>query len=232
MIADMHSHVLPGMDDGSASAEESIAMLRQTAAQGIGTIVATPHFYARHDTPEAFFTRRERAERCLREEMQKFAGLPEVKLGAEVHFFHGMSESDVLQRLTIGGKRCILIEMPQSPWTDRMYGELADIRSKQGLIPIVAHVDRYIGRFRTFGIPERLEALPVLVQANAEFFLDRFTAPLALRMLRREQIHLLGSDCHNMGKRPPRLGEAVGKIRHSLGQSALDRIESYQHSVV
>ena len=57
-VTDFHSHVLPGVDDGSASVEESLAMLRLAAQQGIRRVVATPHFYPRYDDLERFLERR------------------------------------------------------------------------------------------------------------------------------------------------------------------------------
>ena len=114
-IVDFHSHILPGIDDGSASLEESIALLKMEAKQGIRHVVATPHFYPRYDDPEQFFIRRQEAEYLLRREMEIHPGLPELTVGAEVHFFPGMSHSDILSGLTIGGKECILIEMPGAP---------------------------------------------------------------------------------------------------------------------
>lgn len=227
-IIDFHSHILPGVDDGSRSLEESIAMLKSESDQGIERVVATPHFYARYDEPEEYLPRRIRAIRALREEMTNHAGLPKLAVGAEVHFFPGISHSDLLPHLTIAGKKCILIEMPGSPWTESMYRELENIFLKQDLLPIVAHVDRYISRFRTYGIPEHLGDLPVLVQANASFFLNRSTRGMALKMLECDQIQLLGSDCHNLTTRKPNLGEAVEVIRQKLGQKALDRICGYQ----
>lgn len=231
-IVDFHSHILPRIDDGSASVEESIAMLRREAEQGIRHVVATPHFYANYDAPDRFLKRRAEAARRLREELAQHPELPEITLGAEVYFFSGISDSDILSELTIGEKRCILIEMPMSEWTDSMYRELEGIYVKQGLMPVIAHVDRYIGPFRTFGIPQRLAQLPVLVQANAEFFLTRSTARMALRMLREDEIHLLGSDCHNLKNRVPNLGQAVELIRHRLGDGVLARIEEYQQTVL
>ena len=61
-IIDFHSHILPGIDDGSESVEQSIAMLRMEAEQGITHVVATPHFYPRHDTPQRFLQRRKDAD--------------------------------------------------------------------------------------------------------------------------------------------------------------------------
>lgn len=231
-VVDFHSHILPHVDDGSASVEESIAMLRMEAEQGISCVVATPHFYAQHDTPERFLKRRTRAEMILREEMSKYRDLPEIKTGAEVYFFKGISDSDVISELTIDSKRCILIEMPVSPWTKSMYCELEGLYVKRGITPIIAHIDRYISRFRTFGIPKRLSELPVLVQANAEFFLQRSTASMAIRMLRNDGIHLLGSDCHNLKSRKPDLGEAVEVIGRRLGKEAIRQINIYERDIL
>lgn len=228
-VIDLHSHVLPGIDDGSASLEESIAMLKMEAKQGIRHVVATPHFYAQHDTPEHFLSCRREAELRLREEMEKHSGLPRLSIGAEVHYFPGMSDSDVVAELAIGRTNCVLLEMPQSPWTDRMYREVEDIQVKQGVTPIIAHVDRYIGPFRTYGIPEKLEQLPVLVQANASFFLQPRTGRMALKMLRKDQIQLLGSDCHNLTTRAPNLGAAVEKIKGHLGNAAIEQIQFCQN---
>ena len=231
-LTDFHSHILPGVDDGSHSIEESMAMLRAAAEQGIRRMVATPHFYPRHDDPDRFLAARDQAARCLLQQMRGDPGLPEMVLGAEVYYFRGMSESDRLERLTIGGKKCILIEMPLGPWTPEMYRELEDIHSRRGLTPIVAHIDRYIRPFRTHGIPQALRDLPVLVQANASFFTDRSTAHMAMRLLKSDQIHLLGSDCHNLTTRKPDLGPALRLIEQKLGSNALRRINEYERELL
>ena len=231
-MIDFHSHILPGIDDGSKSVEMSIKMLRREAQQGISRVVATPHFYPQTDNPERFLRRRAEAERILRDEMEKYEDLPALSVGAEVYYFPGISDSEAISQLTIDHKRCILIEMPPSPWTDTMYRELENLYVKRGLIPIVAHVDRYIGRFRTYGIPKRLAQLPVLVQANSEFFLERPTSSMALRMLKKRQIHLLGSDCHNLTSRKPNLDGAVELISHRLGREALRRILACQRDAL
>lgn len=231
-IVDFHSHILPGIDDGSASLEESLELLRLSARQGVAHMVATPHFYPRHDSPECFLRRREEAERQLREELIYHPGLPAITVGAEVYFFSGMSDSELIRALTIGGKSCILIEMPDSPWKESHYRELEGIYVKHGITPVIAHVDRYIRPFHTHGIPERLEQLPVMVQANASFFLHRATCRMALRMLKRDQIHLLGSDCHNLTSRRPNLEAAVEAIDQRLGEDALDRIRAHQRQLL
>lgn len=231
-VTDFHSHILPGVDDGSSSTDMSMEMLRMEAEQGIRHVIATPHFYPQHDNPDRFLERRTRAMSRLQETLGTDHDLPKITLGAEVYFFRGMSESDQLSRLTIDGKKCILIEMPLASWTEDMYKELEAIWTQRGILPVVAHIDRYIHPLRTYGIPERLADLPVLVQANAEFFLNKHTAGMALRMLKKDRIHLLGSDCHNVSTRKPNLGEALQLIRRKLGDVAVQRIETYQRDAL
>lgn len=232
MITDFHAHILPGVDDGSRNVEMSVAMLKKMAEQGITRVVATPHFYAHRDTPNRFLSRRSRAEVALRQEMAKYTDLPEIIVGAEVYYFPGMSNSDMLPAMTINGTNYILIEMHDSPWNESMYRELENIRIRQGLNPIIAHVDRYITPLRQHGIPERLESMDLGVQANAEFFLDWRTSRLAMQMLEAGYIHLLGSDCHNMKRRAPNLELAVQKIQKKLGDRPIRRIERYETQIL
>ena len=226
-IVDFHSHILPGMDDGSGSIEESRTMLRMEGEQGIRHVVATPHFDPRSDSPEAFLKRRARAEARLRQEMAGREALPKVSLGAEVYYVPGMSHWEALENFTVTGTRMILVELPPAPWEESVFRELEKI-SGRGFIPVIAHIDRYLGPFGNRSLLKRLEALPVLIQANGSFFLKPATAGVARKMLKKQQIHLLGSDCHNLTTRPPNLGQALDKIRKRLGEEALEGVWKHQ----
>jgi tyrosine-protein phosphatase YwqE len=109
--------------------------------------------------------------------------------------------------------------------------ELEEIYARHDIIPVIAHIDRYVGFLRTRGIMERLAQLPVLVQANASFFINKRTSRLALSLLAKNKIHLLGSDCHNSDSRRPNLGEAYEIIRNKLGESALQKITANENVV-
>ena len=232
MMIDFHTHILPGIDDGSDSVKESLAMLRMEAQQGVSQVVATPHFYARYDSPERFLENRSEAFTLLSQAMQQEPDLPRITLGAEVYFFRGMSESEILQQLTIGGSNHILVELPMGTWGDEVFRELDAIYDKQGLVPVIAHLDRYIGPFRTRSILKRLEPMPVMVQANANFFLERRTERLAMQLLKTDRIQLLGSDCHNLTDRPPNLNSAVQQIRNRIGAEPLMRIRGYEQEIL
>ena len=178
-----------------------------------------------------FLERRARGESNLREAMRAHPQLPDFTVGAEVYYFRGMSESESLHQLTLGNTPYILVEMPVTAWKDSMYRELEQIHEKQGITPLIAHVERYFGAISTHGILERLSALPVLVQSNAEFFLDRKTSAKAIRLLKKGQIHLLGSDCHNLTSRVPNLGPAMELIIRRAGENTAGRIHSIGNAI-
>lgn len=231
MVTDFHSHVLPGIDDGSQSLEESMKLLHMEAEQGICRVVATPHFYGHRDTIEGFLRRREEAACQLKEALTSEPHLPQVLVGAEVYYFNGISETSVLKELVLEGTDCVLIEMPMQEWTESMYREIARIPERQGLQPIIAHIDRYIRPFRRNSHVEEMAQLPVWIQANGEFFLNKSTRNMALRMLKEGRIHLLGSDCHNLSSRKPNLDRAVDRILEKLGEDALAHIRSCEEDV-
>ena len=207
-------------------------MLQLLASQGVSHVVLTPHFYPQHDSPDSFLAKRQHALELLREEMAKYPDMPQLIAGAEVYYFNGISDSDALPGLTIGDNKCILIEMPMGPWTEQMYRELAGIYEKHGIIPIIAHIDRYISPMHFKGVMERLEQLPVCVQANAESFVRRNSKRMMLRLLRYGQLHLLGSDCHDLNDRAPNLEEAVKTILRHLGPDAIGHIQYFEHKLL
>lgn len=218
-MTDFHSHLLPGIDDGSDSVETSLRMLDMWRGQGISRLCATPHFYAEHTTPERFLRRRDAAYETLRNAAGEDAGYPPILLGAEVRFFDGISNAEELPRLCLEGTDLLLLEMPFTRWTERMLGEVADIR-RRGLVPVAAHLERYM-EFNSRRTLDRFMDMDILIQCNAEFFLSRRTARRALALLRSERIHFLGSDAHNITSRAPNLGAALELIEKKLGEPTL-----------
>lgn len=218
-LIDFHSHILPGIDDGARTSEESLKMLELMAAQGVSKVVSTSHFYPEHESPDSFLSRRTKAAGRLKAVMHD--GLPDIYLGAEVAYFPGISRCEQLTELAIRGTRLILVEMPFCRWSSAVIDELFTIRDSMGLIPVVAHIERYIDqRPGTFG---ELAADGILLQSNAEHFLDFWHKRRALKLLENGYIHLLGSDCHRIDRRVPNLPEAAQYIRDKLGEAAAEQ---------
>jgi protein-tyrosine phosphatase len=215
-MIDLHSHILPGMDDGSKNVEESQALLDLLKAQGVTTVAATPHFYPHRETPEDFLQRRAACAEALGD-----TELPLI-LGAEVAYFSDMSRSAALPQLALGNTGFLLVEMPFKPWSQRIIRDICDISIRQCLIPVLAHVDRYRGREQFPKYAQELLEHDVLFQCNAEVFAT-FTGRLwAMKQLRRGYIHFLGSDCHNLAQRRPKLDIAAAAISGKLGSEGLN----------
>ena len=124
-VIDFHSHILPGIDDGSKSIEMSIEMLHMAKEQRVDIMVATPHFYASRHRVEDFLRKRNHAYEHLKDKLPE--GVPELKLGAEVAYFSGISKADRLDDLTVEGTNLILLELPFVAWTDTVIHEVRDL---------------------------------------------------------------------------------------------------------
>ena len=226
-MLDLHSHILPEMDDGSKSAEMSRQMLSAMGQQGISTVVATPHFYASRDLPEAFLERRARSVQLLGDPIP---GQPQVILGAEVAYFDGMGRSEqVLRQLQLGSSGLLLVEMPVGEWNKRILREVCDLPLQTGLTPVLAHVDRYRRRDQFPRAMEELLDCGVLFQLNAESFLQFSSRIWSLKLLRQGLVHFLGSDSHNLTTRKPNLGDAAKVIEKKLGGEALAELMAFSH---
>ena len=221
-MIDFHAHVLPNMDDGSHSVEESLAMLRASQRQGVSRVIATPHFYAQENTPQEFLRRRQVSWSKLASHLMD-DGMPTVSLGAEVRYFQGISQNDEICALRIEGTSLLLLEMPFTRWTDRILSEVLALQERSSIQVVLAHIERYFPL--RHGILEEFQKGNILFQANADFFLHRFRRRQAFLMLRDRKIHLLGSDCHDMKARQPRLGMALEAIRRKLGPGAIEYLE-------
>lgn len=215
------------MDDGSKSSEMSLDMLEISYAYGVRTMVATPHFYITRDTADKFTARRSASYNALIDRMKGHGSpLPDIILGAEIYYFRGISHYDGLNDLRIGNTNYILLEMPFERWSEKAIGEVANITEETGLIPIMAHIDRYIDFQKGTDNIERIIALDVPLQMNAEYINGFFTRPKALKLIKNGTVTLLGSDCHNTDTRRPNLGQALDIITKKCGRDAVDNIIS------
>lgn len=222
-MIDFHSHVLPKVDDGSQSLDETRQMLALSYQQGVRHMVATPHFYADEMIPEAFLEKRQRAF----DQIKPDDSAPVLHLGAEVAYFDHMSRSDAMQQLQIDNTGLLLVEMPFADWTDRIAEEICMLQDRQGLTPVLAHVERYRQKNQFPRYRDMFMNFGVLFQCNASAFLRPVMDPWALKQLRIGCVHLLGSDCHNLGTRAPQLGEAARMIEKKLGCAALEEIKAF-----
>lgn len=221
-VIDFHAHLLPAIDDGSASIEESVQILSAEREQGISAVIATPHFYPEEESLESFLDRRKAArERLL--SVYDADLYPTVYLGAEVAFFAGIGRSRFTSELAVVGTNMILVEMPFARWSETEIDEICFLRDSIGLIPVIAHIERY-AKYQKRGTIEKLMKNGVLLQSNAEYLINPKTSKKAIKQFLSGEIAVLGSDCHNMTSRLPNLAQAINLIEQNEGRFALEQL--------
>lgn len=200
-MVDFHTHILPGMDDGSKDVQQSLAMLHMERELGVDTVVLTPHFYARQNDPAHFLERRSRSFEKLSAALD--ADCPRPLLGAEVQYFDNMDRAEEIGALCIGDTRVLLLEMPFSPWDRRVIRTVLELNGWRGIQVVLAHIERYSSFCRQKETWDELREHGILMQVNCSLFSGFFSRRKAMKMLARDEFQLIGSDCHNLGPRKP-----------------------------
>lgn len=225
-MIDFHSHILPDMDDGSKSVDESVAMLRLSFNMGIDTIVSTSHYYANHDTIDSFLSRRNCKQKVLQEGLVGLNDIPKIVMGAEVSFFSGMSREKEITSLCIDNTKYMLLEMPFFDWSSLTIAEIKNLISNRGITPIIAHIERYLPYQYKNGKIDALLNMGVVFQANSEALCEGVNKRKMLSMIDTNVVHILGSDCHNTIDRMPNLDQAFKIIGKKLGNTTLEMIDT------
>lgn len=226
-MIDFHTHVLPGIDDGSADLQETKDLLDEESKQGVDCAVATPHFYAMRTTFPSFLEKRERA-------YEKACTVSPVKLlrGAEVYYFPGMGNADQVRELTVEGSDLLMLEMPFAQWTKEIFQDVENLIYRQRLTVILVHLERFYSFQKDKSIWEDVLELPVVVQLNTGSFLEWKSRRFDLRLMKTGRQVLLGSDCHNMRRRPPNMKEGRAVIEKKMGAGMLRQIDQFAESLL
>ena len=231
-MIDFHTHILPNIDDGSSSVQETAGLLAEEKRQGVECIVATPHFYANRIGVEEFLRRRERSIQEMNSHLLDLYGsvetdrVPKLRYGAEVYFFPGMGQAEKISSLCVTGTRQILVEMPFAQWNDSIYREIESIITRQRLHVVLAHVERYPEFQKDHRTFDRILELPLTIQLNGGSFINsRSKRKFCMNILKEFDNVILGSDTHNLTSRTPNLKEAREVIAKKAGQARLDMID-------
>jgi protein-tyrosine phosphatase len=229
LIIDFHSHVLPGIDDGSKNTDTSVRMLEAAAEQGVDLMIATPHFYASRNTIDAFLHNRQasydKLQAHIAEQSESMLHLPDIMLGAEVAYFDGISKAERIDELTVQGTKLLLLEMPFSAWSDATVREVEKLITERSFQVILAHLERFMGNGDNKRYISRLLDMPLTVQINAESFGAFWERRRLVRMFEEGQAHILGSDCHGIHHRVPNLSEGREALLKKCGRELLDEID-------
>ena len=221
-LIDLHTHVLPAIDDGPQTFAESLEMLRLAWAGGTREIVATPHMFFpgfpgndRDRVTKRFDETIQMIEEWSSEPDFTFLEDMSLYLGAENYLSPEFLQAlDHRHLLTINESRYVLLEFfPRSP-AATIESALARVLDA-GLIPVVAHVERYVELRDRPSQLARLVDRGCLLQVNSSAVLGPLFSRqrrVALTLLKRDLIHIVSSDAHGPRTRRPRLDEATALL--------------------
>lgn len=233
LLYDMHTHILPGIDDGAKSVEDSLTLINKLRRAGVSHICLTPHFYTHKESIKDFLARRNKAFAELSSYVSDDVTL---YLGAEVYVTKYLfSNEDDLKSVCYSGTKYMLTEFPYSSTFE---GEsmvfINKLLNNYGITPVLTHVERYPYLLKHLDVVEELIDMGVIIQSNACSF-SEFPLKLKLtKMLKKGYIHIIGSDAHSTNRNSPdfinnlnelidkKLGSDVKSLINNTSKKILD----------
>lgn len=223
-MIDLHSHILPGVDDGSGSMEETLEMLSMAYEQGFRKIIATPHYRAEgrnksRDELNAVL------ESVKKQAKARFPGLS-LGLGQEVQYFDDIIDAlDCGAVLTLAGTRYVLVEFWYSASWTVIYQGVRKLLAG-GYCPIIAHIERYPELTKKGRLEQLINAGGILQMNFSSLSGSVFSR--RTRWCRQQilngNVHILCTDCHNTRSRPPKTEEALTWMRKKCSGSRIRQL--------
>lgn len=217
-MIDFHSHILPEIDDGSKSYEESLAMLKEARISGFKSIIATSH-YANDCFEAPEYKRKE-----LIEDLNLEENTPQLILGSEIFLTYNII--DLLKEYkasTINNTNYVLIELPLKKKVENLLSEI-NILKDNGYVPILAHPERYLFIQKDFNQLKDLKSLGVLFQCNYGSILGRYgfrAKHIIKKMLKQNLVSFMGTDAHRENSIYPQVPKAINLISKYVSKEKL-----------
>ena len=210
-IVDLHSHLMPGVDDGAKDLEESRAALLAFREDGVEAAVTTPHLKGSltqmPDVLERRLDELDRAWQCVSAMVSR--EFPGFEFHRGVEMMLDTPDPDASDpRLRLAGGPFVLVEFPFMSVPPRSTNVLAKL-CRQGWVPIVAHPESYQGLDREVNLPGEWRAAGAYLQVNSASLIGRYgpdAQRVAMQLLGRGWVDYLSSDYHARGK--PRVASA------------------------
>lgn len=224
---DLHTHVLPGVDDGAEDMTQALQLLRAAWNHGTRALILTPHYRGKYkkNTPQEL----KEAVAWLREMADQELPEMELYLGQEIAYETDAPEAMHQGRvLSLNDSQYVLLEFRTNSLRSQIINGAAET-IRCGFVPIVAHVERYDIARREPDLIEELLYMGALLQLNADsvlglngFGIKRFCH----KLLKQEKAHFIASDAHDPVRRPPILRECFLHVHKKYGQGYSVRLFS------
>ncbi|MCM1187232.1 MAG: protein-tyrosine-phosphatase [Lachnoclostridium sp.] len=224
-IIDIHTHILPGIDDGSQSMDESIQMLRIAEREGITDVMVTPHYKGgRHNaSPQTVL----RLLDELREHAVALGISVSIHLGNEVLYFSEVEEAlDEKYIFTMNGSDFVLVEFHPGDRYGYIRNALDHVQG-MGYTPVLAHVERYACMLKDKDAVRQIRDMGVRIQVNAssvEGALGWSVKHFTHEILRKHLVDYIGTDAHNCDRRAPEIQKCAKILYKKFGDEYADSV--------
>lgn len=215
MLFDIHSHILPSVDDGSQSMSESLQLLSLMRSQGITDVIATPHFYPLEDTFDDYKCRIAKAYKALLKETEG-KDLPNIYLGSEVLYYRYIGNSESVFELCLNNSRYLLLELTDECICKEFFEDMENLYNKLGITPIIAHLERYCYAPNYKKLLKYIKNSALLAQINASSLFSQ-SRKVTEKLIKGGYVNFIATDAHSVTRRPPLMKQALAEIADSLG---------------
>lgn len=233
-MVDIHTHVLPRIDDGPEKLEDSIHLIKKLVNSGVTNIVSTSHYYSDNVSFDAFVDRRTRRLVEVRQAIKEYNIPVDIISGAEVNISKLLLNLDSLKDLCFENTNRILLEIPHR---ETSLGNALDLIEKiisyYNVVPIVAHVERYSFFSKKMKNLNYLKEMGCIIQVDAHCLFERFGQKrFALKAIDEGFVDVIASDCHDTDTRPPNLADAYAVISKKLGEQTVQILKGNAEQLI
>ena len=225
-MIDLHCHILPGIDDGSKTIEETKEMLTIAADEDIRVIAATHHFIDDQQSIDSYVSSVDKGISEIQPILRDMGTNIKVVRGAEVFISPFLSQMDDIEMLCINGSQYLLIELPMMDIPQYTEDVIYSLRIR-GIIPIIAHPERNHRIMENPNLLYPFIELGALGQVNAGSitgFFGKSVMKCARVLFDYNMAHIISSDAHSPRGRAPRMQEAVHVLRKWVGSEFTSEI--------
>ncbi len=198
-MVDFHTHILPGIDDGAKTVEDSLFLLETMQSLGASHVILSPHFYPGKENVEEFAARRKASCEIFAKALsEKQTPVPKLHLGCEAYLEPIIFNNEDLTPLTIdnGGKFMLTELLYEQELTNSTEAMLRQLVYSHNIIPILAHIDRYPFLMKEKNLVSLLE-MGCVAQINVSSLSKFFHRKKLIKFLEKGYIGVIGSDIHN-----------------------------------
>lgn len=224
LLTDLHTHILPGIDDGAEDLDKALQMLRAQKNSGVERVALTPHFYPLSEELHDFQEKRRQAYELLMSHWDENS-MPQLRLGAEVHFSPRLADMD-LGYLTLEKTDFMLLELSDTVMPAFLEPVLQRILD-QGITPILAHIERCVYFAEK---PARLlhfVEMGALAQISLRVLPNKKMRKFADICLQKDVAQIIASDIHAVGD-----GKfALGQLLEDMEEETIARAEAFARAV-